>query len=310
MPHSIVSIGMATIDHLYRLKDVSHLPEGRVTEYSIQGGGPAATAAAAIARLGANCGLITTVGDDQRGQDALSGLEEYGVDVSKSVVKDGATPMVLVLVDAQTGERHFLALQTNPPRIDADDIDWDYVSEAQIVHIDNWIPDATTVLKKAHELGKTTMIDTEFREDHDSGYFPYLDVYVAGSDRPEWRENPPRAIEETERIVDKGPHTAILTLGCAGCAGVGPEGPFHVNGFEVDVVDTCGTGDVFHGSYAWALNQGWTARQCAVFASATAAISATCLGGRAGLPPAEKVAHFLKSRGQTGPWEQIETDEQ
>jgi len=69
------------------------------------------------------------------------------------------------------------------------------------------------------------------------------------------------------------------------------------------VVDTCGTGDVFHGSYAWALNRGWAARECAVFASATASLSATRLGGRAGLPTAGQVSAFLAERGQHGPWE-------
>mgnify|MGYP001035773957 CR=1 FL=1 len=304
MAPEIVGIGMSTVDHLYRLENVSELPRGGVLEYAIDGGGPAATAMAAAATLGAPCGMMACVGDDERGRFALDTLREAGVDVSRSVVREGgSTPMVLVLADAASGERHFLALRTDPPRLETDEIDWDYAAGARVVLVDNWVKDADAVLERLSALDAQTLVDSAFHHGFYPDWLAAVDVFIAGGDVPAWRDDPDGALEEAAKIVERGPHTAILTLGGAGCVGVGPEGEFRLPAFEVEVVDTCGTGDVFHGSYAYALNGGWAPRECALFASATASLSAMCLGGRAGLPTAERVAAFLAERGEHGPWE-------
>jgi ribokinase len=298
---------MATIDHLHRLADVGDLPEGKVLEYAIQGGGPAATAMAAASNLGADCGLVGCVGDDERGDLVISGLQEDGVDTAGVVIKAGrTTPMVLVLVDGKTGQRHFLALRAEPPRVEPEDVDWDYVAGAEAVVVDGWVREPGTMLARAVELGATTITDTEFRPDQTPGWLPEVDVHIAGADRPAFRNEPERAVRAAERLTGEGPTVVVITLGEAGCACGWEGGAAHIPGFEVDVVDTCGTGDVFRGGYAYAHVQGWSPRECATFASATSAISATALGGRAALPRAEEVAEFLLERSRTtGPCEQI-----
>jgi sugar/nucleoside kinase (ribokinase family) len=64
----------------------------------------------------------------------------------------------------------------------------------------------------------------------------------------------------------------------------------------VDVVDTTGAGDVFHGAYLHGYLQGWPASQKLAFASATAALKCRRLGGRAGIPSSEEVLAFLAQR--------------
>ncbi len=64
--------------------------------------------------------------------------------------------------------------------------------------------------------------------------------------------------------------------------------------FEIDVIDTCGAGDVFHGAYLARLVKGWDLRRIATFASAVSAIHCTVLGNRKGIPSMEGVEAFLR----------------
>jgi len=304
MAPQIIGIGMACVDHLYRLEDVSELPNGHVIEYSVQGGGPAATAIAAARVLGAECGMIACVGDDERGRFVLDGLEGIGVDASHSALKPGgSTPMVLVLVDGRTAERHFLALTAGPPMLEAAEVDWDYVAGARILHFDNWVKDPVALMQRARALDVTVTVDFNVTPGNEPDWLPMADVLIGSADVRGGALRSDAVLREAIAVSKRGPRIAVLTLGSDGCVGVGPEGPFRVPAFRVDVVDTCGTGDVFHGAFAYALLQEWEARDCATFAAATAAMGATRLGGRAGLPTADQVAAFLLARGWEGPWQ-------
>ncbi|MBA3436203.1 MAG: hypothetical protein H0X20_00310 [Chloroflexi bacterium] len=54
------------------------------------GGGPAATAAVALARLGHRVAFVGTVGDDAAGDEIRASLTEEGVDVEDVTVVTGA----------------------------------------------------------------------------------------------------------------------------------------------------------------------------------------------------------------------------
>ena len=73
----------------------------------------------------------------------------------------------------------------------------------------------------------------------------------------------------------------------------------------MDVVDTVGAGDVFHGAFVAGLLQGWSVKDICRFASAVSAIKITRQGGRAGIPDMKTVQHFL----ETGEIDYKEIDE-
>ena len=70
----------------------------------------------------------------------------------------------------------------------------------------------------------------------------------------------------------------------------------HLPAFEVDVVDTLGAGDVFHGAFALAVCEGRPLTDALRWASAAAAVKCTRFGGRAGIPSRADVDRFLKER--------------
>ena len=85
----------------------------------------------------------------------------------------------------------------------------------------------------------------------------------------------------------------VLTLGKDGCIVSDEQGFSKIPAFKVDVIDTTGAGDVFHGAILVGLMHQWDLVQSAKFASAVAALSCTKLGGRAGIPTFGVVMDFL-----------------
>lgn len=69
----------------------------------------------------------------------------------------------------------------------------------------------------------------------------------------------------------------------------------HAPAFAVDVVDTTGAGNVFHGSYAIALGACLESAAAIRFAAAAAALKCTRPGGRAGIPTLDDTLALLRT---------------
>lgn len=91
----------------------------------------------------------------------------------------------------------------------------------------------------------------------------------------------------------------VVTCGADGCWHVDAASvsrPCHQPAYRVQVVDTTGCGDVFHGAYATGLVRGLPLLERIRFASAAAALKATQYGGQAGIPSRTAVEEFLAGR--------------
>ena len=103
--------------------------------------------------------------------------------------------------------------------------------------------------------------------------------------------------DETENALRKAQTLTnghvYVTQGRDGCFWLENGALCHQPGFEVNVVDTTGAGDVFHGALAVSLGQQWPAADAVRFASAVAALKCTKPGGRAGIPDCDQTRSFL-----------------
>ena len=97
----------------------------------------------------------------------------------------------------------------------------------------------------------------------------------------------------------------MFTFGEKGCIGMTKGGYFELPAYKVDVVDTVGAGDVYHGAFLAGLLKGYSAEYTAKLASAVSAIKCTRIGGRAGIPNWEVTDNFL----ETGEIDYREIDE-
>jgi sugar/nucleoside kinase (ribokinase family) len=125
---------------------------------------------------------------------------------------------------------------------------------------------------------------------------PFVDYLVANescAERVAGGDDPERACELMQEM---GPGVVVATLGERGCVYADESGPHAVPAFTVDVVDTTGAGDCFHGAFCVGVVRGWGLDRIVEFASAAAAIKCRKLGGRAGLPRMEEVEAFLREK--------------
>jgi len=153
----------------------------------------------------------------------------------------------------------------------------------------------------AKELGIPTVADVERDEHPQTGelieQIDHLILSAGFACEYTSKDDPVKAVERLHKSTQRA--CTAVTVGKEGCWYISAEEEGcvqHQPAFEVDVVDTTGCGDVFHGAYAAGIAWGWDVSRCVRFASAAAAIKATKAGGRAGIPDRSTVCQFLRNR--------------
>lgn len=294
----IVVIGHAAIDHTYRIDAFPPAPtKVRAREHLVGGGGMAANASATIGRLGGSVELWSRTGDDDRGDKIRAFLKDDGVDVEFVRSLPGArTSSSAVIVDAH-GERLVIGDRDHEMSFDASWLPLERISGAGAVLSDlRWFEASLAGLTRARKEGVPTVIDGDFDSPHllerilavtDYAIFP---AGALAHLYPDERDDAARL----ERVLSQGPSHAGVTSGAGGYHWLSRSGgPGHQPAFPVDVVDTTGAGDAFHGGFTWGLVHGLDEAGCARIAAATAAIKCRELGARAGLPTHAELEEFL-----------------
>lgn len=301
----VVGLGLAALDILVRAVD---LPTwecgGRLQALGIDGGGPVATALVAAQQLGVQTGYIGTYGSDRMGRIKLETLTEYGIDTQYAIQREGVeNHTVLVCVHGESGERIFSGVagrRWSPLRVD--ELDRNYITSADILHLDGMQMEAALAAARwMQAAGKPVMLDGATTRGPIGqpmrDLIQHVDYLICGSGFVPALTGCSDLWEAGEAALELGPRVVVQTEGKDGSYTVSRDGRFHVPAFEVEVIDTTGTGDVFHGAYLVGLLKGWNLKQITLFSTAVAALKCARLGGRQGIPRYEQAIEFLCQRG-------------
>ncbi len=294
----VTCVGIAVLDLVFRVDSFPHTPgKYRAHERREVGGGMAATAAVAVSSLGGHGEFVGCVGDDAVGDRILSELVDLGVGIAGVRRVAGAqSPLSAVLIDG-SGERTIVnhaspELFTAAASVVACD-----VSSADAVLTDMRLPAiAAAALEIARSRGLPAVLDC----DHDPSEHPEV---LAAASHAVFALGTLSAFvgldEPAEALQAATAHTrgvVVATDGGNGVHWLDGDRHRHMNGFDVDVVDTLGAGDVFHGAFSLAVAEGQALEPALRWASAAAAIKCTRFGGRAGIPTRAEVDRFLEER--------------
>jgi len=298
-----VGVGLCMLDELLllpRYPDADRESAIHATGYCLQGGGPAATAMVAAARLGARAGLLAKVGEDDRGRRIVGGLRDAGVDTSRLVtVAGGRSALSIVCVHAPTGRRSFLIDADPAMRLQPGDLDRDYVASAAVVLIDSFTPAGLAAAACARDAGRTVVFDAAGVPADRALLGEALaltDVMIVSAEFARKFHPAGGPADAAEAIRRAGPPVAVVTGGPEGAWLAAAGESFHQGAFEVDVVDTTGAGDVFHGAFLIGLLESWPLRRTCAFAAASAALACRALGGRTAIPDRAEVEALLRAR--------------
>ncbi len=277
-------------------------PRG-LLDFTLADGGPAGTACFVASTFGVRTGLVDTVGDDDLGEHRRRSLEQAGVDTSRFVPRAGPEDhVVVVYVDAATGERVFSFRRGFLSRpLAACELDREYIASARVLHVDGSHPEAALAAARwMRQSGGTVVLDAAAasREvpEPARALVAETDILICGSGFA-----PMLTGEEDIRLagraaLDLGPSVVVQTEGAAGSCTVSRDAEFHTPAFKVDVVDTTGAGDTFHGAWLVGLVRGWSLERCASFSSAVAALHCTVLGNRKGIPSMEEADSLIAAQ--------------
>ena len=183
--------------------------------------------------------------------------------------------------------------------IKPEELNRDYLTAARYLHLDACHPEAALQAARwMHEAGKTVILDGSATDRPVPGRVRALveetDVLICGSGFGAMLTGEKDLRRAGRAILELGPRIVVQTEGLDGNYTASRDEEFHTPAFEVDVIDTTGAGDVFHGAYLVGLVKGWDLRRIAIFASAVSAIHCTVLGNRKGIPSMEDVEAFLR----------------
>ena len=293
-----IGMGMLCVD---LVTNIQKLPVSNETEYisefSMQGGGLVPTAIAAASRLGASCALMGKLGRDYYGSFCVEDLEYHGVDVGHVVQVPGlTTSFSIVMSEYSTKERAILHYRGSARDISEADLDFPFISQGRRLYLSSSDPLSVKCAKYAKSHGIPVVFDGDKHRSWVADMLADIDVFI-GSEffyRGEFGED--KNYERNIRsFCEKGPPIAVFTFGSSGCRGVAGGRYFTQDIFPVNVKDTMGAGDVFHGAFLYGLIQKWDVPQIARFASAVAAIKCTVIGGRAGIPDRAMTDEFLST---------------
>src|ERR1700726_4526513 len=168
----VLCVGIATLDYIYAVEGVPRRGEKyRAHELVVAGGGTAATAAHAIARLGGKAVLATRLGDDPTGDAIVAELEAAGVDCSLAHRYLGVrSPSSAVLIDPE-GERLVTCYADVRTPDDASFLPTRLPESTSAVLADvAWVTGARRLLSAAREAKVPGVIDGDRAVD-DKSYF-------------------------------------------------------------------------------------------------------------------------------------------
>jgi len=261
-----------------------------------QGGGPAATAVVASARLGAKAVFCGTVGDDERGVQIVGELKSEGVDTSGVMVRRHAeSPAGFSWIDCKSGKRSIAWSRGDAAPLALDEMPPDLLDGVDILHLDGHQTEvAIAAAKRARDCGVLVSLDAGTILPGIDELLELADIVIA-SEHFAAAYTGDVSMSDSVKKLFFGPRKFTgVTTGRNGSVGFDGDKLLKCPPHQVkEVVDTTGAGDVYHGAFAVAVASGMSWFDCMRFATVAAAFKCTALGGRTAIPNFETVENLM-----------------
>lgn len=294
----VVLAGIAVLDFVFSVDAMPHRAEKyRARDAALVGGGCAANAAVAIARLGGTARLSARVGADPVGDMIVSELIAEAVDCSLVKRFEGKrSSFSSVLIDAQ-GERQIVNFRDETLSFEAGWLEDAMPASFDAALVDTrWPEGAAAVLKAARRLSRPGVVDAEVPV-AEAAEALTLASHIAFSAQGLREYTGLDDLQAGLRLAQSRAGAWVCyTDGANGVTFIDGNAMRHVPAFAIKAVNTLGAGDVWHGAFALALGEGRREEDAVVFANAVAAIKCTKFAGRAGIPNRAETEAFMRQR--------------
>ncbi len=292
MTFDAVGFGALNLDKLFKVNMIAKKEEeGAVLDFKEYGGGSAANTVVGLARLELKTGFIGKVASDREGTFLLNEFREEGVDVNGITVSEkGRSGSVMGFIDTK-GDR---ALYVDPgvnDHIDFKDINLDYVSGAEFLHLSSFVGERSFKAQK-----QLLNLLKNVRVSFDPGaIYARKGLAVLKPIIKKCSVLFPNAIElklltgqdykeGARAFIELGVDVIAVKLGGQGCYVTDGKESHLIEPYMVEAVDTTGAGDAFCAGFLYGLIKRKDLYECGRLGNFVASRCISMVGARTGLP--------------------------
>ena len=288
----VITMGIAVMDILARPADKTLFDHDntKIDDVTVATGGDAANQAADLARLGRNVALSCRVGDDALGRLFLSEMASRGVDISHVAVSAESVTSAAIVLVSPDGQRSIMSRPGNNYDFCMADVDMDLIARARLLSVGSLYgclkleaEGLETILAHAKRHGVMTFADMSSDKNGTKlegirPFLPYIDWFAPSEYESAHLTDGLGVEEAAQAFLKAGAKNVVVKLGPKGayahCCGFTE----YVPAFDIDAVDTTGSGDAFCAGLIHSLLDGSGAEEALTFACACGAFNACYLG--------------------------------
>ncbi len=287
----VLCVGHASYDLVYSVPHHPREDEKMVADSFLScGGGPAANAAVMVAKLGLKSAFVGYLGCDIYGEIHQQELIDHSVNVEKIVRGTSPTPQSMVLVKPD-GKRVLINYKGETKALPEAAVDCSTL-KTKVILFDGHEPHISIPLARyAKAQGIPTVLDAGSVHEGTLALMDKVDYLVCSEKFALQLHNDTEiALSQLAEISSN----VVITLGDIGLIWQQGSTRGALPAFPVDVVDTTGAGDAFHGAFAAAVALEMSWDEILRYASVAGTLCCTKVGARLGLPSSQEHWAFFK----------------
>ncbi len=296
--NKIVGIGACVMDTLITLpyypKEDTKL---KAISQKSAGGGPTATGIVAAQKLGCNTEFLGVLSDDNGGKFLMEDFKKYGVGTENISVLKGYRSFTATLFLSQESTSRTCAFDKgNLPPLTLTEGQKSAIAEADILMVDgNELSAAVEGAKIAKENGTKVLYDAGGLYEGIEQLLPLVDILIPSEEYAlgiTGCDNAEAAAEKLYKLYS--PEVVVITQGKRGGIIFDGKSIESYPIYPAVVVDSNGSGDVFHGAFAAGVVKGYDYLKCCHFSSAVSGLKCTGVGARESVPDFNTVKAYMK----------------
>ena len=297
----IVGIGANVFDTLFSVPTYpTEDTKMRATASKTAGGGPVATGLVAAQKLGEDTAYIGVLSDDNAGKFLKEDFEKYGVNTEFIEIKSGYRSFASVLwLCADSATRTCVFDKGDLPALNLNEKQKQAIKDAEILMVDGNEMDAAVEAARIAKASETKVLyDCGGLYEGVERLLVLTDIMIPSEEFALGITGCKTAKEAVKKLYETySPEVVVVTQGKRG--GIIYDGNKIISYpiYPAEVVDSNGSGDVFHGAFAAAVAKGYDYLKCCHFSSAVSAVKCTGVGARESVPDFKTVKKDLKENG-------------
>lgn len=292
-----------------------HVPLPQVRRFSRYLGGSSANMAVGLARLGADVGIVSCLGDDSLSRFLIDFLQAEKVETGHVRTAPGFLPS-LCLTEVSPPDRFPQVFYRRDPvdtMLDVTGEDLDYLASGRMFVTNGTSlcaspsrESAYLALERAKQAGCRVVFDVDYRsmswrKPEEAGLaarlaLPFVDVLIGNQLELKLVAGVDDLDQATAKLRDRGVPMLVSKLGELGTRVLTRGNAVFLAPYAVDVVSTIGAGDGFASGFLYAMLQGLPVKECLHYGNAAAAIVVSRLSCSEAMPVLSEVEEMMRQQ--------------